>query len=739
MIVSPKDWPRKDKNPLDLMVHDRPHHSSTTEWWYFNTHFLSQDGQQFSLFASFFLKRKEENSYSYSGLWAISDVNNQKYYTASCVDKHTPDICLQKIKKDTTSSLDPSLKSAMEESFQQGRIPFPDHVIEGDAFIIEHPFSFYCGDLIFKKLENNCYQLLLQNKKNAVHCELIFTPKKKPICHQGINEVMSGPYGENMFYYFIPRCDVQGTLHFQQQHLAIVEGLGWYEHEFGVNSSQENLLQPKIGWIWISIQLTNGYDISLCYLYDLITHQQKDIFLLSIDPLGNSQYFEEIEFHSQPAWKSMQTFSEYPIEWHIKVPHAQINLVIKAQFAEQEFVTILSQPSFWEGRAQVSGIHLGQSASGLAFVEQTNLNVVKTIEDFFSSVSVEVTQEIQKLLPLDIDYIRIRNLIASADQEHLLSGIDFQQFIRTMIAPIRAICDRPGKRWRSYALIACCNLVGGDFKKFHSWLAVPELIHTGSLIIDDVEDQSLIRRGGPACHVIYGEPHAINAGTAAYALFHSILKESDLTLDQRDQVYELYFDTFRAAHTGQAIDIDGHLDMMAECIKKNEFEILQERILATHRLKTACTAASVARMGAILGNGSKEQIDRVGKFFESLGIAFQIMDDVLNLRGFKNNFKTTGEDIAFGKVTYPIAKALSILNQKEIQWIWNILASKPKEHAIQKTFIDKIEACGALSICCQDAQTILDVAWAKLDPFIEESYSKMMLRAFSWYVINRHY
>ena len=70
-----------------------------------------------------------------------------------------------------------------------------------------------------------------------------------------------------------------------------------------------------------------------------------------------------------------------------------------------------------------------------------------------------------------------------------MDGVDLEQYARTLIHPIREIIDRGGKAWRSYAALTCCDIVGGDSRKFVEWLAMPELMHVGSLIVDDVAGQ----------------------------------------------------------------------------------------------------------------------------------------------------------------------------------------------------------------------------------------------------------
>ncbi|KTD54737.1 polyprenyl synthetase family protein [Legionella quateirensis] len=734
----PKDWPLE--GTIDLLTHDNPHQSSDTEWWYFNTHITASNGQDFSIFACFFMKRNPFSieEYTYSSLWALSDLNNQKYHTASFIDKDTPSICLAKL--ETYNPDDPSLKLALMDVLNKEKIPTDDALISSPITVSTNPLHLNFGDLSLIKQMDGSYLLNAHNKQDQISCTLLFEPQMEAV-RQGKNGVISGPNKEHMFYYFIPKCTVQGEIQFANQSLEITHGEGWFDHEFGIETCDNpaEQINAKISWTWMSIHLNNNYDISLYSLYDTDTQTPHSLFCTVIDPSGNQKFYDTTQLHVLSTWNSMRTFSEYGNSWKLQIPELELTLEIIAEFEDQEFITLIAYPCFWEGRCTVKGTHQSQWVTGLAYVEQTNLKPVRVIDDFFSSVSDAVSKEIEQLLPLVPDYKAMLDLIASEENAHLMDGVDLNQVIRTIISPIRTISDRAGKRWRSYALAACCNLVGGDFSRFQPWLAVPELIHTGSLIIDDIQDKSPIRRGGPACHIIYGEPHAINAGTLAYGLFHIVLKQTPLSSEDRCKVYELYFDTFRAAHTGQAIDIEGHINLMAESIKSNDYRKLQNHVLATHRLKSAVPAASLAQMGAILGNGTKEQITILGHFFESVGIAFQIMDDVLNLRGFKNNLKCLAEDLAAGKVTYPIAKSLEYLNTEQSQRIWEVLAYGSKDNKAHQAVIELLESCGALEACCSDARKLVDVAWTNLDAHFIESHTKMMLHAFSYYVINRYY
>jgi len=99
----PSDWP--EQGPINLEIHDLPHRSSSTEWWYVNSHFETVDGHKLSIFAAFFRiangrdKVTKEVEYAHSVTWAISDANGKAYHADSRVDKNSPKIGLGRIKK----------------------------------------------------------------------------------------------------------------------------------------------------------------------------------------------------------------------------------------------------------------------------------------------------------------------------------------------------------------------------------------------------------------------------------------------------------------------------------------------------------------------------------------------------------------------------------------------------------------------------------------------------------------
>jgi geranylgeranyl pyrophosphate synthase len=132
-------------------------------------------------------------------------------------------------------------------------------------------------------------------------------------------------------------------------------------------------------------------------------------------------------------------------------------------------------------------------------------------------------------------------------------------------------------------------------------------------------------------------------------------------------------------------------------------------------------------------------VEQLGAFFEAVGLAFQIIDDVLDVRGFERELKHRGEDIARGKVTLPVVKALGCLPASDRTWLGRALTVRADEPASVEDVANLLARCGALDACTALAREIVETAWAELDPVIEDSQFKLMFRAFSWYVLERHY
>ena len=745
-VEYPADWP--GPGPIDLDVHDLPHASSALEWWYVNTHFETDDGRELAIFAAFFRELKGrhpvtgEAEYAHSITWALSDAARQKYYPHCAVDLGAPEFGLRKL--DAGAGVeDERLNRAMREVLARGSVPGPTRMFEKDAVVERDRLALDYAGNCFSKRPDGTYELELYDADTKTGCQLTFKPKK-PATRHGNDGVIHGVADELMFYYFIPRCELTGSVVVEGEEQSVSRGTGWYDHEFGYIPKKETTTlkatKPKAGltsWSWAAIQLENGVDLTVFSIRRIATGEVLDNWVVISDAQGRRRQFDRVAFEPVGTWSSTRSFVEYPTSWTLKVPEAKLDLRIDATFADQEVLTIISDPGFWEGQVGARGYYGGTAVSGRGWVERKGFRF-NQLDEFFKAAGKEVRRQVSKVLPLDPrPGDEMRQLVARRGENPHTEGLDPSQLARTLVKPIREIIDRGGKAWRSYAALACIDVVGGDSRQYVHWLAMPELLHVGSLIVDDVEDRSDVRRGGPTSHKIYGEPIAINAGTAAYFLCEPDME--GLPVEMKLRIYELYFDGMRAGHAGQAIDIDGLGEIVPQAIETGDISELERRVLAIHRLKTAVPAGMAARIGAILGRGTDVQIDGVGKFFEAVGLAFQIVDDVLNLRGFKDDLKARGEDIQQGKLTLPVIKGLGKLSKKDRRWLWKTLSGKPQDPEVVAKVIEKLESVGAIEACASEARELVESAWTRLDPLVADTQYKVMFRAFGWYVLERHY
>lgn len=283
--------------------------------------------------------------------------------------------------------------------------------------------------------------------------------------------------------------------------------------------------------------------------------------------------------------------------------------------------------------------------------------------------------------------------------------------------------------------MVCIDAVGGDSREHSYLLPVPEYLHAGSLIIDDIQDKSTTRRGKECCHITWGEPLAINAGNFSYFVGPMFYKQ--LPDDKRLKLLDLYFSTMLSAHVGQGADIAGLAKIMPEVVETGNSDLATGIIIGIHRLKSGVPVRHMAQSGCILGNASQEQTDAIGDFFEELGIAFQIVDDVVNLTGFNDStWKTCGEDLMEGKVTFPFALALKYLDRNTRAEIWDILKSKPQDKVSITTIIEHVRRTGALEESRHIAVERVEQAWKKVVPVMPDSFSKVIMRGSALFILD---
>ncbi|MEX3019076.1 (2E,6E)-farnesyl diphosphate synthase [Kluyvera sp. STS39-E] len=219
-----------------------------------------------------------------------------------------------------------------------------------------------------------------------------------------------------------------------------------------------------------------------------------------------------------------------------------------------------------------------------------------------------------------------------------------------------------GKRLRPFLVYATGKMFGVSTVTLDAPAAAVECIHAYSLMHDDLPamDDDDLRRGQPTCHIKFGEASAILAGDALQTLAFSILSDAPMTeVSDRDRLAML---SELASASGVAGMCGGQaLDLEAEGQQVN-LEML-ERI---HRHKTGALIRSAVRLGALsAGEQGRRALPLLDKYAESIGLAFQVQDDILDVVGDTATLgKRQGADQQLGKSTYPALLGLEQARKK---------------------------------------------------------------------------
>jgi geranylgeranyl diphosphate synthase type II len=229
-----------------------------------------------------------------------------------------------------------------------------------------------------------------------------------------------------------------------------------------------------------------------------------------------------------------------------------------------------------------------------------------------------------------------------------------------------------GKRIRPILCISAASAIDEKHIDVLPVACAIECIHTYSLIHDDLPsmDNDDLRRGNPTCHKAFDEATAILAGDALLTLAFEIL--SDMTISHQTPQIQLELIRIIANAAGPYGMIEGQMrDIESETKQLNEKELEQ-----LHNLKTGALISASVKAGAILAEGTRQQQDCLDVYAQNIGLAFQVVDDVLNVKGDPERLgKAVGTDSDLQKNTYPGLIGVRQAEQKARQLLHNAIES----------------------------------------------------------------
>ena len=261
-------------------------------------------------------------------------------------------------------------------------------------------------------------------------------------------------------------------------------------------------------------------------------------------------------------------------------------------------------------------------------------------------------------------YLQDRQKIVEEALEQYLPGED--NVPADIYKAVRYSVFNGGKRIRPILCLAAAEAVGGDLGPAIPVACALELIHSYSLIHDDLPamDNDDFRRGKSTCHKVFGENIAILAGdallTEAFVLLSHVEKVR-LSAERRLAVIQ---------EIAQAAGICGMVGGQALDVLSGKSEPNENMLREIHRRKTGALIVAAVKTGAIIFNARKDKIQALAEYGINVGLAFQIADDILNVEGNRELMgKETGSDAAHNKLTYPSLLGMGKAKEKLAKYI----------------------------------------------------------------------
>ena len=249
------------------------------------------------------------------------------------------------------------------------------------------------------------------------------------------------------------------------------------------------------------------------------------------------------------------------------------------------------------------------------------------------------------------DYLRYKTLV----ETHLLDFLpEVDSKSMTIVEAMRYSLSAGGKRIRPALLLGACEFCGGDVRQALPYACAIEYVHTYSLIHDDLPamDDDDLRRGLPTNHKVYGEAMAILAGdgllTSAFeAMYRDLFLSFDDPASMKRRIRASYEIAKGAGCRGMVADQAADIEGKGKHYSKEMLDYI-------HINKTGALIVAAVRAGAHLGNADEDTMTKLTEYAENLGLAFQILDDILDVVGEESEMgKSKGIDIKKQKSTYP--------------------------------------------------------------------------------------
>jgi geranylgeranyl diphosphate synthase type I len=712
-------------NPPVIPFDEPAQPDSKLEWWFFHGRFCGEQVEERYFMASVFRTRlADRNGHSsdaFTALMSVLDPATRRQSASSRVDRSFVEALGR---PNADGGVDPFTPRPVADELRQYGVPREFECPEAEPSLARDPLFFHWADL---RLASQPGGIQLAFDEPGTGRQLLFelTPTVPRLLIDAARTI--GAPEEAMQYATWPVMRLGGTAGDLK-----ITGEGWFDHQWGGHAWFQSKGSPPRarGWDWLGFRLDNGFQGVLSTHWDVETAEETARHLTLRDCSGKVQVCCRFEWTPLRWWTSVGTRIAHPVEWRLRVPKWDMELEFAPLADNQEIRVFGPLRAIWEGAGRVRGRVRGRPVEGPARLEGQGRGYLPGMSAYLRGWASLVDRELVRFLPKAMEESDIRRYAGPPGWLYEPSS-----YTSTLAQPLWDLMNRDGKRWRAVFSFLLLDALGRAPEPFLDVIFVlPELLHNASLIIDDIQDNSALRRGQEAIHRRYGLNVAISAANTAYFLpLLLVLDHAALTAAEKQAICEVYQRQLVRAHLGQSLDIFWTDRLSAAQLEGWMADSIGPKILQMYALKTGAPIEALAEAAALLAGTGPAARQPVVRFARCMGLAFQLIDDIKNFSSSPGWGKQRGEDLRTGKLTYLILRALERLAPLERGFLRDILCQpdRRREAEVLNRGIELVMHSGACEQVREEARALVTPAWEALSLSVPPSSSKTELR-FLW-------
>ena len=717
-----------DNSPENLpaLPFDEPSQpDSRIEWWFFHGRFCGEQVEERYFMASIFRirlpDRNDQTIDGFSALISVLDPATGHQLTSSRVDRSIVGVLGR---PDTDGGIDPFSPRVVADELRRYGVPREFDCPEAEPSFSGDPLTFHWGDL---RLASQPHGVHLAFNEPGAGRSIFFelTPATPGLVIEAVRTI--GEPKEAMQYSTWPSMRLRGTAGDLK-----ISGECWFDHQWGGRAwfqSQDSPPRAR-GWDWLGFRLDDGSQGVLSTHWDVESGEQIARHVTFRDCSGTVHVCRSFEWTPLRWWTSVATRITHPVDWRLRVPEWDMELVF-VPFADNQEIRVFGPlRAIWEGAGRVRGRMRGRSVEGSSRLESQGRGYISDSSAYLRAWASLVDRELVRFLPKAIEESDIRRYAGPPTWLYEPSS-----YTSTLAEPLWDLMGREGKRWRAVFSFLLLDSLGRDPEPVRDVVFVlPEMLHNASLIIDDIQDDSALRRGQESIHRRYGLDVAISAANTAYFLpLLLVLDHAVLTTEEKRATCEIYQRQLIRAHLGQSLDIFWTHTLSATQLDCWMADSIGPKILQMYALKTAAPLEGLAEAAVLLARIGPAARQPVVQFARCMGLAFQLIDDIKNFSSSPSWGKQRGEDLRAGKLTYLILRALERLAPPEREFLRDMLCRPDRrcDPGVLNQGIELVVHSGACEQVREEARALVAPAWEAFSLFVPPSSSKMELR-FLW-------